>query len=244
MRALRQIGALALLMSRGNLRQPLVYVAMAAFPASYFLVLSLLGGVKLGRHALLGALVAFAVNAGIVSLPQLALAYRVRRLQDMFVASPVSPVTYALGMAVSRLVYAAPPLVIVFVLLATVSGISLWHLAAVIPLTLLAWLTGSLLGFAAAARWENPMTVATASNMLGVLLVMLPPVYYPLDLLPPAVRWIALAIPTANVAELLRLVAGLVTTTPLQLGVQIALLVACLLLCLWMTAVGSRWRES
>lgn len=244
MMVLRQISSLTLLMSRGSLRQPLVYVAMAASPASYFLVLSLLGGVRLGRHALLGALVAFAVNAGIVSLPQLALFYRARRLQDVFVASPVSPLTYALGMAISRLVYVAPPLLVVYVLLATVSGLSLWHLVAVIPLTLLAWLTGSLLGFATAARWENPMTIATASNMLGVLLVMLPPVYYPLELLPPAVRWVALAIPTANVAELLRVVVGLVTTTPMQLGVQIALLLMCLLLCLWMTALGSRWRES
>jgi ABC-2 type transport system permease protein len=235
---------IALLSGRGSLRQPLVYVALVAFPASYFLVMTLLAGTQLGRHALIGAIVGFAVNAGVVSLPQIVLLYRYRGLHDMIVASPVPRGSYVIGLAASRLIYVAPPLAATLALLAIVTGdtVSPWRLLAVLPLAALCWLVGSLLGFTVVRGLASPSSVSALSNMLGLLLVLLPPVYYPLDLLPGWLHWPALAVPTANCAELMRIVLGQSSAGASELALQVAVLASICGLAAWVTLGDRHWR--
>jgi ABC-2 type transport system permease protein len=221
----------------------MVYVAMAAFPASYFLVLTLRDGAALGRHALLGAMIGFSVNAGVISLPQVVLTYRARGLQEMFVASPVRPFTYAVGMALSRLIYIAPPLLVMLVLFPVVSGVGAGRALVLAPLLGLSWFTGSLIGFGATRRWDDPAGVAAMANMLGLVLVLLPPVYYPLDLLPAPLTWPVLLVPTANIAELAREVTGLSDVDVLRLGYQAVALAVTIVGCVWFTSRDRHWRE-
>lgn len=234
---------IALLPGRTSLRQPLVYVSMVAFPASFFVVLTLLAGPELGRHALIGAVVAFAVNAGVVSLPQLVLLYRYRGLQDMLVASPASRASYVVGLAASRLIYVAPPMLGTAVLFAIVAGIPLHQLLLILPLALLCWLVGSLIGFALVRTWATPASVSALSNMLGILLVLLPPVYYPLSLLPGWLHWPALLVPTANCAELIRVMLGVSSASPLEVAGQLAVLAVVCVGAVAMALNDRRWRD-
>ncbi len=198
----------AALMSRASLRQPIIYVTLTAIPASYVLLLFLVRGRGLGETALVGAVVAAGTNAGLISLPQILLGYRMRRLQDMFVASPMSPHAYLFGAALSRLVYIAPVLVIALTAFAIVGGVGPARLAAMVGLVAISWVTGSVLGFLVTARLPDPASVSAASNMLGVVLVMLPPVYYPIELLSERVARPLLALPTVDVAVLARALNG------------------------------------
>lgn len=234
---------LAVLTSRANVRQPMVYVTMAALPASYFVILTLLAGASLGQHAILGAMVSYGVTGGVVSLPQTVVTYRMRRLHDMIVASPVRPLTYVLGLALSRLVYVAPPLVVVSTIFVFVSDVVWWRIPLLLPLIALAWFVGSVLGFVVARSWDNPTSVSAIANMIGYLLVLLPPVYYPLSLLPGWLQEGVLLVPTANIAQLLRLVAGLAHAPVMVVVAQVGLLTATVGFCAWFASRDSRWRE-
>lgn len=234
---------IALLPGRGSMRQPLVYVALVAFPASFFVVLTLLAGSQLSRHALIGAIVGFATNAGVVSLPQLVLLYRYRGLQDMLATSPASRTSYMVGLAASRLIYVAPPLIATAVLFAVVADVPPLRLLAIVPLAALCWLVGSLLGFAVVRTWATPTSVSALSNMLGLLLVLLPPVYYPISLLPDWLHWPVLVVPTANCAELMRVVLGTSPTGPVTLVGQVAILLAVCAGALALARSDRRWQQ-
>jgi len=163
----RQVWALAVLTSRANVRQPMVYVTMGALPASYFIVISLLAGSDLGMHAFLGAMVSYAVTGGVVSLPQTVVAYRMRRLHEMLVTSPMKPLTYVLGLAVSRILYVAPPLLVVFAIFTVVADVAIWRVVLLVPLVAVAWTIGSVLGFSIAKQWDNPAYISAVANMIG-----------------------------------------------------------------------------
>lgn len=234
---------IAVLTSRGNIRQPMVYVTLAAMPASYFLVFSLLAGGSLGRHAFLGAAVAFAVTGGVVSLPQTVVLYRMRRLHDMIVASPIRPLTYVAGLAVSRLLYVAPPLVVVIAAFGLFGDVAPWRVAAMVPFVVVGWAFGCALGFAIARRWDNPAYISAVANMVGYLLVLLPPVYYPMSLLPEPAWLPTSLIPTAAIADLMRWSAGISETAGPLTAVQVLSVAVSLVVCLWYASRDGRWRE-
>lgn len=234
---------IAVLTSRGNVRQPMVYLTLAAMPASYFLVFSMLAGKSMGVHAFLGAALAFAVTGGVVSLPQTVVLYRMRRLHDMIVASPIRPLTYVAGLAVSRLLYVAPPLSVSLVAFGLFGGVSPWRVLALVPIVAGAWAFSCALGFALSRRWDNPAYISAVANMVGYLLVLLPPVYYPLWIIPRGL-WLPVSlIPTAAMADLMRWVAGLAEPPVWLAAVQVSSIVAALVACLWYACRDTRWRE-
>ncbi len=242
MRVLRQAFPIAIMLALPTLRHPLWHFTLSIIPASYFLIFTLMGGPELGRQALLGALVVFAVNAGIVSLPQLIVGLRYRRMQEMFVASPIGPVPYALGTAISRLLYVLPLIVLVLALL-VLTGLPVGKLPPILAVLFVTWLIGSMLGFTVATYVRNPMHISAVSNLLGLLLTLIPPVYYPLSLVPKSVQWLALLVPTTHAAQLVRIYVGAVRVKAGSLALSWAVLGAYAALFLLLVATRARWHE-
>jgi ABC-2 type transport system permease protein len=226
----RRVAAIAALLSRGGMRQPALYVAVSAIPASYFLLMWLLGGAGLGRHALVGALVAFAVNAGIVALPQTVLAVRWRHLDELLLASPVSRPQFVAAVALSRVWFIAPPLLVAYAVFLLVDRPGPLAAALVLGCLGVAFTLSCTTGYALAARWHNPVTISAVANMAGLLTVLLPPVYYPVSLLPGWLQWPALLVPTASLADLTRAVSGLSAPSAGRLAGEIAVVGAAIAL--------------
>ncbi len=244
MRLAWQIASISMMLALPTLRHPLWHLTISVIPASLFFVFWLIGGIDLGRHALLGALVAIAVNAGIVSLPQLIVGLKHRRLQDMFIASPVGPVAYAMGTALSRLIYVSP-LIIIVLLILTLGGFIPIRSLPMIALTLMmTWWVGSFLGFTISTYISNIVYISGVSNLLGLLLNLIPPVYYPLSLVPNEFSWLALLIPTTHAAQLVRAYAGTVNTGVWDLILSWLALVIYGVICSLLVAFRSRWREA
>lgn len=241
---IRQALSVAILATRGTFRNPLILVSIALLPATVFLLFFMIGGMGLSQHVLLGSMVAFTFNAGIVSLPQVFVQYKGRKLQDMFVASPLHPVTYMTGLGLSRLLYSAPNLALVL-------GASLWTgvlpwraLPGVLVVLLISWLIGSLIGFTVATYITAARNIGVVSNMLGTLLAAIPPVLYPLDLVPgEAFKGIAMAVPAAAAAQLVRIQAGATESPWFQQPLLWSILALYLGLGLLLVVRGSRWRE-
>lgn len=244
MKTLNRLAAMTLMFLRPALRSPLLTLLVSMLPISFIVIFQMIGGAELSRHALYGSLIVFSTNVGIVSLPQLANAYKNRSLQDMFVASPVSPMLYAAGMGLSRLAWVAPGLAILIGALVYTGGLTLASVPGVLLVVVVTWFTGTMIGFSTATLFDSPQTVGMVANMLGMLFSVLPPVYYPLELIPPAWRWLPMVLPTTNAAQLVRVAGGLAETTPVMLAVHWTILFAFAFACGIFTFRKAHWRQS
>lgn len=243
MRSLSRLTALTLLFFKPAVRQPLVSLLVVLLPVAFILVFHIIGGARLSQHALYGTLVVFASNTGVVSLPQLALAHRTRRFRDMMVASPIGPASYATGLGLSRLVWSAPGLVVVLFLLTFKGAMPVASLPAVVVVIAATWFTGVVIGFALSGSVSDIFVIGQVANIVGLVFTVIPPVYYPLSMLPVPWQWVAMIVPTTNAAQLIRLAAGVAETTPAMAALHWLLLTA------WVAAAGitvsrtSRWQE-
>ncbi|BAD84420.1 ABC-type multidrug transport system, permease component [Thermococcus kodakarensis KOD1] len=204
----RAIISIAYLNITGLLRSPLWIVPQILTPIAMVLILFIFGGKDLALYALVGALVALTVSTSI-SLSRLVVLLKFIGFQDIFVASPVSPVEYMLGLALSRLLGALPSLLIFMGVLAYLGVLTFSNLAFVVGIIIFSWLLSSLLAFTISTNIKNVVHVDALSSLLSMTLVLIPPVYYPLSRLPAIFQKLALLIPTTYIAELMRIVFGL-----------------------------------
>jgi len=139
------------------------------------------------------------------------------RFQDMFVASPVSPLSYAMGLAFSTLLGAAPATVVAFILLYLQVPYSVLALLQVLAVTVLFWLSMVFIGYTIGAVTKNTRRANSLPQVLGIVLGFLPPVYYTLDTLPPFLQPIALLIPSTNAAQLAKYYFGLISISTFEI---------------------------
>lgn len=238
-----RLSAMTLMFLRPALRQPILTLLVSMLPISFIVIFRIIGGAELSRHALFGSLVVFATNVGIVSMPQVAVSFRERSLQDMFVSSPVSPLLYAGGMGLSRLAWVAPGLAIILAVLVGTGGLPASALPGVIAAVLMTWFMGTMIGFTIAASASTPQMVGIIANMFGMLFSVLPPVYYPLALVPEKWQWLPMLLPTTHAAQLVRVAGGLAETTPLMLALHWSVLVAFTVGCAVYTVTRAHWRR-
>jgi ABC-2 type transport system permease protein len=241
---LNQFIGITIMLSIPTKRNPIWHLAISVIPIGLFFVFFLIGGISLSYDAMLGALIAFAINAGIVSLPQLVIFLRAYKLQDMFVASPVNPIVYTLSIAFSRFIYVSPVMIILFIVLLINRVIYFSVVPATLLVILVAWLSGSAMGFVMATYVRNVIYISSVANLAGILINFIPPVYYPLSLIPEKYRWLAILFPSSSAAELVRLVNG--RSDPQMVGY-----LPCIIIVVFYAVVGfllvaykSKWRET
>lgn len=226
MTAVTRTLAVALLFLKPRLRQPLFIVLVTTLPLSFAVIFWIIGGEELSHHAMYGMLVVFSVNAGLVALPQSVVTYRMLGLEEMYSASPVGPSIYALGQGLSPLLFAALPLSVVTTFLVSSSALAPAAIPAVAAVLLVISFIAIMAGFAMSLLVSNMFAISTAANLMGLLLTVLPPVYYPLEMVPEGWRWLPLLLPTTNAAALLRIAGGMSTATAAAVALHWAVLAA------------------
>lgn len=243
MRYLSRLLAITMMFLRPAVRTPMLTILVSMLPISFIVIFRLIGGRQLSQHAIYGTLIVFATNVGIVSMPQLAIGYQIRRLRDMFVASPVGPLMYAAGMGLSRLAWAGPGLVIIIGVLVVTGGMPLAQVPSVIAVLLVTWFTGIMIGFFVSTLLPSQRMIGMVANLMGMLFSVLPPVYYPLDFVPQAWRWLPMLVPTANAAQLVRVAGGISTTSPGMIALHWIIMLAFAVGCGLVTVYKAHWRE-
>lgn len=152
-------------------------------------------------YALTGATIALSWNAGANAVSQQLFSHKYHyRIKDMFVASPLHPIEYALGCGLGALLNATFPAIPVFILMTMYVGRLILH---VLIVFLLSWFLGTLFGFWLGNFARDPAKLSAIANTLYFLLIMLPPVYYPVTVLPIWASYMALLVPTASLSHLL-----------------------------------------
>jgi ABC-type multidrug transport system permease subunit len=223
-------------------RQPLMifFVGMiSAIPLFFILVFG--GQISYG---LIGAMVSTASLIGMMASIQDIAWDRYVKIREMLVAMPVHPLSYALGLALAPLVISSPSLIFF-------SAITMW-LGVLTPYSILwtalalivCWATLSSIGFLISTYLQKaaPYTLNSLSNILGIGLTFIPPVYYPEEVLG-NFSWISMIFPTSNATSLIRVYSGSLTLPFEMVVARWLILLSTMLVFAVITVVKARWRE-
>jgi ABC-type multidrug transport system permease subunit len=213
---------------------------ISSFPLFYLLVF----GGNLG-YGLVGAMVATISFIGLVAAIQDISFDRYVKIREMIVAMPVHPVSYSIGVALGPLLISAPGLIFFMGLAVLLGALPLMSVGWAIASLILCWAACSSVGFIISTYLRNASvyTLGNMSNILGLGLVFMPPVYYPEEILG-GYRWLSIVFPTSNTAGLIRYYAG---TMPLPLDtvlVRWLILAATVVASVIIVSFKARWRET
>jgi ABC-type multidrug transport system permease subunit len=223
-------------------RQPLMifFVGMISSLPLYFIVV--FGGQI--SYGLIGAMVSTASFIGMMAAIQDIAWDRYVKIREMLVAMPVHPLSYALGLALAPLVISSPSLIFF-------SAITMW-LGVLTPYSLLwavltlivCWATLSSIGFLISTYLQKaaPYTLNSISNILGIALSFMPPVYYSEEILG-NFSWVSMIFPTSNAASLIRVYSGSLTLPFEMVVARWSILLLTMLVFAVITVVKARWRE-
>jgi len=217
-------------------------VFSALSPFSLLFVLFVVSNGQYVQFALAGSLVMSLVGYGL-SLGQDISFYKTEyKIQDMFVASPVSSLTYMTGLALSELLFGLPALGVLAFLVLNL-GTSLSDLPLLISTIFLVWGSMSAIGFFLSSHMLHLRNATQIISFVNVVLAVLPPVYYSITRLPENLQYIAYLVPTTHASLIFQSIMGLHTpndwSIPMGLFVQIVYLIAFIVL----AKTKALWRE-
>lgn len=154
--------------------------------------------------ALLGAIVFSFFTLGQRILNEAAYIRVDHRLNQLYLASPLTPDSYFVGLSAGVLVAYLPPIaVLVALAVLTVPFTALTGLLLVTSV-LAVWMFSASLGYVLSTQFRDMRAIWSYSSLFYSLFGVLPPVFYPIGLVPPAARPYALLLPPSAASALLQ----------------------------------------
>lgn len=224
-------------------RQPLMLMVMgliSAFPLFFILIFG--GEISYG---LIGAMISTVGFIGIAAAIQDITWDRYVKIRQMIVAMPVHPVSYMTGAALAPLILSSPGLVFFLALALWLGFLPVHALGWIIAALLLCWAVLSGIGFVISTYLQKASvyTLNNISNILGLGLIFLPPVYYPEELLG-GLNWIAVLFPTSNAAGLVRAYSGLISLPQEMILIRWLVLLTMIIISIFLVTFKAKWREN
>jgi ABC-type polysaccharide/polyol phosphate export permease len=133
------------------------------------------------------------------------------KANDLYLAGPMMPESYFLGMSVGILVIYLAPTVFLGILAAFVVPLT-WHLGLLLlGLAAVVWLFAASTGYVFSTFFRDNRAIWAYSSLFFNVFGVLMPVFYPLGLFPAAARPIALLLPPSAAAALVQSAIGATT---------------------------------
>jgi ABC-2 type transport system permease protein len=230
-------------------RQPLLMAAVFLTPFSFLFFLYVIAPPALFPYGVVGGVLFTMLFTGNGMLNDCAYLRLERQLQQIFVASPVRPSAYILGMALSEFAFTVPALALFLSILVIVRPVTVPGLLALLGVIALTWLMATALGFLVSTMFKQLREIWPIGTLLFSMLSVLPPLFYPIQQIPVAWRWAAFIAPSTFAGQLADRAVGLgspAVVSPGALGlpwVEAGALVALTLGFSLAAAYLARWRE-
>jgi ABC-2 type transport system permease protein len=165
------------------------------------------------------------------------------KIQDLFVASPVSPLTYMTGLALSQLLFGFPALT-VLAALAALFGSSIATLPLLISTILLIWGSMSAMGFFLSSHMLHMRNATQVISFVNVILAVLPPVFYSITRLPQNLQYLAYIVPTTHASLMLQYTMGLPTPKDWSIGLGLLVQVLYLVGFVMLAKTRAIWKDT
>ncbi len=225
-------------------RSPFSLINFIVSPLTILFFIYIFAGPGKVVFALGGGLIAVIVGSCIVLETEAAFMRLVVKLQDMFVSSPISPITYVAGMSIAQLCNGIAGIILfsallsVFVHLTPIGGI---EVAAAAVIT---WASISALGFMISTFARDIRDLWVYGPLLNVVLAFLPPVFYPISYIPSALRFVAYLAPTTYPAQIIQTAVGVAGTRQNVISLDLLGGVLYTLVLIVLAAKLGRWRQN
>lgn len=219
----------------------LISISLAPFTFIYFLYLvSSRAEIPFG---VVGAIIFTTVFTGNAMLNDAAY-YRIEHhIQELYVASPIRSFSYVAGLASSELAFTFPPLVVLFVILATVLPVTPLQILFMVAVVMLTWIMATSLGFMVSSFFKEFREIWPIASLLFNTISIIPPIFYPIAVIPERIRWIAYLAPTTYASQLGDTVLGLLHASRNGVYLNVAGLVLSTTVFVLIAALFTRWRE-
>jgi ABC-2 type transport system permease protein len=224
-------------------RNPTSLIFTAISPFSLLFVLFVISGGQYVHLAIAGSLVMALVGYGLALGQDISFYKTEYKVQDVFVASPVSPLTYMMGLALSELLFGLPALIALASLVMFFGG-SVLSIPLLVATILLVWGSMSTMGFFLSSHMLHMRNATQVISFVNVLLAVLPPVFYTLNNIPEVVRPLAYAVPTTHASLMLQYIMGQPTPEEWSLGFGFGVQVAYLVGFVVLAKTKAIWREN
>jgi len=226
-------------------RNPLMIILLALISAIplFFMVIFSGGGMLI--HGLVGAMVSTVGFLGVAAAIGEISWDRYVKLREMMVAMPVHPVSYAMGIALAPLLLSIPSLLFFGGIAASWGIFTPTTVFWAIVVLLICWAAMSAISFLISTYLikASPWLLNQISNMLGIGLIFIPPVYYPETMLG-NLSWISVVFPTSNAAGLIRAYIGLLALSQETIIIRWLVLITMTTMFIALTSLKARWRET
>ncbi|MGB8033453.1 MAG: ABC transporter permease [Nitrososphaeraceae archaeon] len=223
-------------------RNPMSMVFTAISPFSLLFVLFVISNGHYIQFAIAGSLVMALVGYGLALGQDISFYKTEYKIQDVFVASPVSPLTYMTGLAFSELLFGLPAL-IVLTALAAYFGTSFVNLPLLLSNIVLIWGAMSAMGFFLSSHMLHMRNATQVISFVNVILTVIPPVYYSIERLPLALHYLAYLLPTTHASIILQYTMGLPTPKEWSVGLGITVQLVYLVGLVLLAKTKAIWRE-
>jgi ABC-2 type transport system permease protein len=218
----------------------LVFTAISPF--SLLFVLFVVSGGQYIHFAVAGSLVMALVGYGLALGQDISFYKTEYKVQDVFVASPISPLTYMVGLALSELLFGLPALIVLATLVVYFG--SVFSIPLLVATILLIWGAMSALGFFLSSHMLHMRNATQVISFVNVILAVLPPVFYSMDMMPDVLRPLAYAVPTTHASLMLQDIMGIPTPADWSLEFGFAIQIAYLLAFMTLAKTKALWREN
>jgi len=223
-----------------SIRRGLIYVlTFIVTPlAELFLIYMISHGAFLGL-GVVGGLLTMITSIGLSSISDFTYFRLGTKIQDLLVASEVSPNDYILALMLSNLVYSLPG-IIVYLILAVIFHVFNPLMLIVLLLLLI---NTSAIGFFIGTLVPHMRYSWGVGSLLSTFLTIIPPVFYPYYFLPKVVFLATLPLPTTLSALIVQDESGLISVSNTLLTFSWILLVIETLIFYYLSVKFSRWRS-
>lgn len=136
------------------------------------------------------------------------------KANDLYLAGPLTPEAYFLGMAAGVLLVYLPPVVIVAVLAELVVHFSIVQALMLVGLAALVWLSAASIGYMLSTQFRDNRAIWAYSSLFFTVFGVLPPVFYPIGKFPEALRPLVLLMPPSAASALMQAATGVSTLAP------------------------------
>ncbi len=175
--------------------------------------------------ALLGAVVFSMFTMGQRVLNEAAYIRIDHKANDLYLASPLTPEAYFLGMASGVLLVYLPPVVAVAVLAELVVHLTVAEVLLLVGLAGAVWLSAASIGYCLSTQFRDNRAIWAYSSLFFTVFGVLPPVFYPISRFPAALRPVVLVMPPSAAASLLQGAIGAATLSSGEVFLAVTALV-------------------
>jgi|GEM_PF-1259586 len=179
---------ITIMKSKHFIKNPLSFIVIAAFPLIFNFAILWLSGYKSLVNAFSGTMILMIAFSGLTIVAQGINSERKNRTLSLYITSPIHPLSYGLGVALSSLLQSILNIILttaIYILftgkIRNIVGVNIFLLIPVFILTWLICITNGLLLVSLIRNWQ---IINIITSFLPFLYMFLSPIYYSYKYLP------------------------------------------------------------